>query len=118
MWQYVATGAHAVSFDLGFDSVSGQGVDIDAARRFLLSFTVPRRSAQDVLSGAPPEALFIWPGWMSLRCKVDEIEFDHRLFSEDGPPTWFVASLKLAEARDTRLYSEDVATFGTRRGVR
>ncbi len=113
--QYVATGAHQVSFELGFNAL-GVDDDIGAARRYLLSFMVPRRGARNVLTGAPPEALFIWPGWMSLRCKLGKIDIEHRLFSPQGPPTWFTASLTLKEARDTRLYSEDVAERGTLRG--
>lgn len=116
--QYVATGAHQMAFDLGFDQLSNPSFDIGAARRFLLSFMVPSRSARDVVSGAPPEALFLWPGWISLRCKIESIELEHRLFSPDGPPTWFVASIAIKEARDTRLYSEDVAVNGTLRGSR
>lgn len=118
--QYVATGAHQLALELGFDALAGAsipgGVDVDAQRRFLLSFMVSRRGARTVTSGAPPEMLFIWPGWMALRCKVAKLDIEHRLFSPEGPPTWFVASISLKEARDTRLYSEDVSANGTRRG--
>lgn len=116
--QYKNTENHSFpNLDLGFDAMShDKGLDgIDDARRFILSLGYSSRGATGVSAAGPPLVLFVWPKFISLRCRVRRISFDHQRFALSGQPVSFMASLQLQEFRLQRLYSEDVRQKGTRR---
>lgn len=112
--QYESTENHRIEFALAFDATLG--IDMGAARNFLLSLPYPRRGASNVSGGAPGRVLVVWPGWLALTCALaGPIRITHSRFHVDGPPTFFVAKLSLQEIRDVRLVAEDVLSLGTRR---
>jgi hypothetical protein len=85
------------------------------ARRFLQSLCYPRRGAGDILGGAPPRALFVWPNLVSLTCVITSLAFRYAFFNVLGTPTQLTAKLALEEIRDVRLFSEDVLERGSQR---
>lgn len=85
------------------------------ARRFLMSLCYPRRGAQDVASGAPPRALFVWPRVISLTTVVTSFSCKWTQFNVEGTPVQLTAKVALEEIRDVRLVSEDVLASGTLR---
>lgn len=114
--QFVNTGNLGVSFDLTFDSRMPAAPDIDFARSFLMALTYPTRQATSVATGGPARALFFWPGLYSLKCNVVKYKGAHKHFGSDASSQRRVLSVTLEEARDTRLYAEDVQRLGTLRG--
>lgn len=133
--QYKNTDNHALSFDLGFDGVSARLVDvsregagfgaggafgnaaasIDFARSFMLHLCYPRKGAQDVAGGGPPRVFMFWPNFISLTCRITKLKFKHRRWARSMAPVLFTATVTIEEARDVRLFSEDVLEKGTQR---
>ncbi len=115
--QFVHTGNTKFTLELNFEA-QDPTVSLEEnhyARRFLQSLCYPRRGAQDVLGGAPPRALFVWPSVISLTCVVTALSFKYGRFNLDGTPIQFTAKVSLEEIRDVRLLSEDVLADGTQR---
>lgn len=115
---YTSTMNHELTLKASFDELTQSGpqkYNVPRARRFLMSLCYPRRDSVDIRSGAPPRVLIIWPKLVSMQAKVVQLEFSHERFAADGHPTYFLATIHLEEVRDVRLFSEDVAEFGTQR---
>ena len=115
--QFVNTGNAKFTLELNFE-VQDPNADLDQihhARRFLQSLCYPRRGAEDVASGGPPRALFVWPNVVSLTCVVTALSFKYGRFNVEGTPVQFTAKVTVEEIRDMRLLSEDVLADGTRR---
>lgn len=118
--QYQNTGNHGFDFELAFrvfdENNKNRIADMDFVRRFLISLCYPIANAVDVVGGAPPHVLFVWPQLAALQAKITELEFKHTMFDLSGRPTHSAAKLKIEEIRDFRLTSEDAFAHGTRRG--
>lgn len=90
---------------------------LDDHSRFLQSLCYPDYDANNVLEGAPPRILVIWPNVLSMTVVIRSLAIRYTHFSiEDGHPTRFTASAKVSEIRDVRLSSADVRAQGFRRG--
>lgn len=116
--QYQQTDNHAFDFELAlrvYQDGQNQSVTIQMIRRFLLSLCYSRRGAANVVGGAPPRVLFVWPNLASLTSVVTTLEFTHTLFGLDGTPYHSTVKVGIEEIRDFRLYSEDVLATGTQR---
>lgn len=122
--QYTGTGAHkfpAVEFYVSAHALSQEtGKNLSANevlefKRFLQSLTVPRAGAQDVVGGAPPRVLFIWPRVISLVCVVRSVSFRYNRFSAEGTPLVYTARVAFSEIRDARMTHEQILIEGSRR---
>lgn len=116
--QYTGTDPHGFAFTIRCDAYAGgqnRLVENLAFRRFLISLFYSRRGSQDVIGGAPPRFLFIWPSFITLTCNIHSANIKHRLFTDAGQPRLFDAEISIKEIRDVRLYSEDVISEGTLR---
>lgn len=133
--QYKNTDNHALSYELGFDGLTTRDVEVSSggggfgaagafgnsaeaiahARRFLMHLCYPRKGAQDVSGGGPPRVFMYWPNLLSLTCRITKLSFGHKRFSLALRPVFFSATLTIEEARDVRLFSEDVLESGTLR---
>lgn len=123
--QYKNTDNHRFKFQLRFDALSIResqgslgipinGVNINNARRYLLSLCYSPRGAQDILGGAPPRILFFWPQLVSLEATIRSLKFKHTHFSsQTGGTGQFDCDVELHEIRDVRMTSEDVFANGT-----
>ena len=100
-----------------FNQLVNPQVPIAKQRLFVQSLVVPSKKAQNVLTGSPPRVMFLWPNLFAMTCRVLDFEFKHSFFAPTGDDAIFKVTLTLAEARDTRLYMEDVLTQGTMRGA-
>jgi hypothetical protein len=120
--QYGYTENFSVSFDLKFDAVTryrNGTYDVNAARRFLLGAGYARRSGSAKLlsNGQPTSVVVIWPKLYTLTCKMMAYAGDLTTFASDGSLLRFTAHLQFEEARDMRLWAEDVESQGTVRPV-
>ncbi len=127
--QYKNTENHGFKFTLRFDGLSlreapgglgipMQGVNINNARRYLLSLCYAPRGASDILGGAPPRVLFFWPNLIILQATIRTLRFRHSHFSSTEARTArYDVDVELKEIRDVRLVSEDVFSNGTIRPV-
>lgn len=119
--QYSNTSNVSFAFDLAFSCWDDRASPvqmakiIDNAQRFLQSLCYSKRGGQDIVSGAPPRVLFVWPKLVSLTARIEEIEIEDTDFNVEGASIRFTASIKLEEIRDARLFSEDVRATGMRR---
>lgn len=114
--QYSHTKNHAISFELIFDSLAaGNVIDLDDARKFLISICYSKKGAQNVQDGEATRVLFVWPNLFSLTCVVTNLKMSHTAFNLQGRPIYTTATLALEEIRDARLFSEDVRNDGTQR---
>lgn len=116
--QYQRTGNHGFDFDLAlraYDESGNRVADIQYHRRFLLSLCYPRRGAGNVVGGAPPRVLFVWPNLASLTAVITSLKMKHTLFGRDGTPYHSAIKVGIEEIRDFRLFSEDVLKMGTQR---
>jgi hypothetical protein len=57
----------------------------------------------------------LWPTLLALTCKLKTVKFKHSRFNSRLQSCLFVADVTVVEARDVRLYSEDVLGSGTMR---
>ena len=114
--QFVHTGNDKFNLELLFEALEATGLDdLLLARRFLQSLCYPRRGAQDVIGGAPPRVLFVWPTIASLTTVITSLAFKYERFNVAGTPTRFTVKVSLEEIRDVRLFADDVLRSGTRR---
>lgn len=96
---------------------AGKLNSLDDHSRFLQSLCYPDYDANNVLEGAPPRILVIWPNVLSMTVVIRSLGIKYTHFSiEDGHPTRFTAAVKVSEIRDVRLSSADVRAQGFRRG--
>lgn len=114
--QYSHTKNHAITFELIFDSLAaGNVVDLDDARKFLISICYSKKGAQNVQDGEATRVLFVWPNLFSLTCVVTNLKMSHTAFNLQGRPIYMTATIAIEEIRDARLFSEDVRNDGTQR---
>lgn len=85
-------------------------------RRNLLSWCYPERGASDILGGAPPRLLFIWPEYIAMTCVITSVRIRVSKFSLSGKPDQWRCTLNLEEISDVRLTQEEVRDNGTIRG--
>jgi hypothetical protein len=119
--QYTGTSNWEGTFSLGFDALAtyagaaGAQATVWGARRFLQSLLYPSAGGQGVAGGAPPDVRLLWPTLLALTCKLKTVKFKHSRFNSRLQSCLFVADVTVVEARDVRLYSEDVLGSGTMR---
>lgn len=114
--QYSHTKNHAITFELIWDSLAaGNVIDLDDARKFLLSLCYSKKGAQNVIDGEASRVLFVWPQLFSLTCVIVGLDIKHTAFNIQARPTYMTATIKIEEIRDARLFSEDVRNEGTQR---
>ncbi len=82
-------------------------------RSFMFSLLHPRRG-NDVPSAGAPSALFVWPGMISITCKVTKVSIKHDRFNRQMQTTHFKAKLSLEEVNNQLRTAEDVYTPGGR----
>lgn len=117
--QYSHTENLGYDVDLYFRvKYAGDTQRLDDARKFLHAACYPMEGSDSVATGAPPRILFVWPGLISMTCKLHEVKIRYLNFSPAGIPTAFTARVTLMEALDVRMWAEDVRLFGTQRGRR
>lgn len=84
-------------------------------RRQFLEMMYPRRS-QRLSQAAPPQVLFIWPGWISMRVRITAVDLAALHFQNVDPvPRIITVKVTLEEDVDRRMYSEEQFQFGTQR---
>ncbi len=114
--QYSHTKNHAITFELIFDSLAaGNVIDLDDARKFLISICYSKKGAQNVQDGEASRVLFVWPNLFSLTCVVTNLKISHTAFNLQARPIYMTATIAIEEIRDARLFSEDVRNDGTQR---
>ena len=90
--------------------------DILDFKKFLQALTVPTAGAEDVVGGAPPRALFIWPALVSLTCVLTSLEFRYQQFGANSHVLVYTARTNFEEIREIRITSEDIRELGSERG--
>lgn len=113
--QYQFRPNEKLKFTLYFDSRSTQQGDQATAERYLDALTLPTREAKDIAGGGPPDALFLWPRLITMRTRVTQLKYTYKRFAPTGERIYFMLDVQLEEARDTRLYAEDVLRHGLQR---
>jgi len=103
----------------GTGAAPGGGIvaenDVLAYRQRLLELIYPRRG-QRLATASPTSVLFVWPGMISMRVKIIELEFRHVEFQARRPiPRIMVAQVNMEEDVESRIFSEDMALHGTLR---
>lgn len=119
--QFKITGATQIPVEFYVSRIqrakrTGQAVEdtvILDFKRYLQALTVPVRGAADVIGGAPPRVLFIWPFVITMTCVVRNIVFAYRRFDSLGDPLVYTARVDFTEARDLRITSEQVREVGS-----
>jgi len=81
--------------------------DILAFRGFLRALTVPPGGTEGVPATAPPRALFIWPGVLTIETVLTELEFQYKQFGVDGAALVYTATASFEEILDVRVTSEE-----------
>jgi len=119
--QYTGTSNLELTFSLGFDALAvysgqdGERATVWSARRFLVSLCYPSIDGHGVSGGAPPDVRLFWPSLLALTTKIKTVKLKHTRFNSRLQTVLFSADVAVAEARDVRLYSEDVLESGTMR---
>lgn len=89
--------------------------DVETDRRFLASLVAARQSDQ-LISASPPPVLFVWPGLIQMRVRMEKVSFNHETFDASGFPRAriFVAKVTITEEvpPGQRIYSSDVRKYG------
>lgn len=120
--QYQSTGNTTLSsiefyLDKYVASRNEDDPDILDFKRFLQALTVPPAGAEDILGGAPPRVLVIWPAELfTLECVITDVEFEYRQFSVDTELMVYAARATFEEIRDMRMTSEELRELGSERG--
>jgi hypothetical protein len=84
-------------------------------RNFMTAFLYPTEAATDVVTGGPPNMLFVWPNYVSLLFKVQTINVRSERFRRtDLAPYQQVMTCVVEEARNTRRTSESMRSSGFR----
>jgi len=83
-------------------------IEMMRARRLLFSLCYPMGAADEVGSAGSPRALLVWPGMLSLTCKVRSVRITHSRFNRQARSVEFRATIQLTEIRDVRITSEQV----------
>ena len=115
--QYVNTNNVNVPLNLFFDALA-EGATLQiltAAKAFLQHLAYPRRGAQNVVGGAPPRVLLVWPQVLSLTMALTGLAIRHTRFNVGGAATLMIARVTLEEIRDAKLFSADVLVSGSQR---
>ena len=119
--QYTGTSNWEGSFSLGFDALAaysgqtGEVATVWGARRFLMSLFYSSIEGQGVAGGDPPDVRLFWPTLLAMTVKLRTGKFKHSRFNSRLQSCLFVVDVTVFEARDVRLYSEDVLDSGTMR---
>jgi hypothetical protein len=83
------------------------------AKKFLASLLYPRKGADTIIGGAPPDVLLVWPNELAITCKMTSCNFQNKLFSmKDGSAEHVIASCVFEEHRDKRWTLEDERRYG------
>lgn len=119
--QFKNTGNLKLGFELTFNGDTnygggGGGAFIHDTRQFLISMMYSSASAQDVISGAPARALFVWPEMWAIQCVIKKSTFVHDWFSRTGHSMRYTAQLELILVSDFRIISENIRERGYRGG--
>ncbi len=81
--------------------------EILAFRAFLLALTVPPAGTEGVAQTAPPRALVIWPGLLTVEAVLTEVEFSYQELAVDGGVLVYTATVSFEEILDVRVTSEE-----------
>jgi hypothetical protein len=113
--QYQLRENEKFNFTLTFDLRGNPDEDPLLTCRKLDALTVGSSQNLDIAGGGPPDCLFEWPNFLLLVCRITKLEYNYKMFSPEGVPIHFTVGVDLEEARDFRLYAEDVVQFGLQR---
>lgn len=114
--QYKFRPNETLKFTLHFDARSIDSGDQKDVERYLDALTLPTIERKDIAGGGPPDVLFLWPGLLTMRCRVTEITYKYKQFAPTiGERIHFSTDISVVEARDTPLYAEDVLRVGLQR---
>jgi hypothetical protein len=107
--QFSHTSNFSVSIELHYMARSMVSEEqLQHHRRFLFSLAYPTGVADEVGSGGPPRALFVWPGMLALTCSIRSVNITHNRFNRLARSVEFRAQVQLSEIRDVRITSESV----------
>lgn len=84
-------------------------------KRFLYSFCYPVAGADAIVGGAPPRALVVWPGVLSLTAKLTQLNINNQRFNRHAEVVQFTANCQFEEMRNVRFTSDDARRLGVRR---
>lgn len=111
--QYKNTGNQQLPLELYWRSESRTEIEAHQDnRKFLYSLCYPRSGATNVVGGAPPRVLIVWPNYLSLTCVVTGLSIRAEQFNNELTPVKWSCSVALEEIRDVRLTSEEVRASG------
>jgi hypothetical protein len=88
--------------------------EMDDKMRFFESLGYPVE-ADDVASGGPPRALFVWPKVASLVVTLNDLTTNFIMFTREGRPRVARVRVEIEEIRSIRLLSSTVRRDGLRR---
>jgi hypothetical protein len=84
---------------------------------FMQSLCYPPQGRSTIREGAPPRVLFVWPGSVTLICRVEAVEVRREQFNSAGQTIRYTASLSLVETSEDRIVSEQVRRLGSQRAT-
>lgn len=123
--QYSGTGNANIPMELYIDKYAESRITLDSDPdiqhyvKFLLAFSAPRRGGANILGGAPPRVLVIWPSDFALECVITKLDFRYQRFVVNNASVLaYIAVINFKEWRNKRVYSEDLAIQGNNRARR
>lgn len=115
--QFKNRGNEKYTFTLFFDSRSTDNDTIDPKdiENRIDAMTLGSEQARDIAGGGPPDVLFEWGDHLLLNTRIMGLKYSYKRFTRNGIPVHFSVEVSLEEARDQRLYAEDVLRYGLQR---
>lgn len=86
-----------------------QLVQLNRARRHMLSWCYPRNISPQVVGGGAPRILVAWPGMLSLECSIRNVRIQHKRFNRKAQSVEMDAFISIREIRDFRITFDEVA---------
>lgn len=65
--------------------------------------------------GSPPRVLILWPGTLSLICRLEQVEVKRTMFRSDGRTTAVQARLDFVEVSSARIERAEIRRLGALR---
>lgn len=98
------TGPYELRFQLRFQAMTSAELELlRRARRHLLSWAYPRRTATDALGGGPPPILIVWPRMLSVQGFMTGLRLKHERFNSMGDSVLFTADVSFEEQPGTLI---------------
>lgn len=114
--QYQGTENHKVNLTLFYLAqdvyTKAQG---KRAKKWLMSLLYPNstQGTGTIAQTSPPDVLVVWPGTLSMVCRLMRVRFSNQRFSRSGEVVQFEAACTFEEHRTTRWTSDDAREYGS-----